>query len=216
MTFEGYGAVFGNTDSYGDVIAAGAFSDTLATARKSGRWPVMLAQHGGMGLSAEDLMPIGVWTDMAEDGKGLWVQGKLAPTDRGREAYALMKMTPRPAIDGLSIGYVAKKFTMGTKPGEPRRKLEAVDLVEISLVSMPANPKARVSAVKTFDPQVLRAIEAELKKELDVSNAAAVKAVAIMKKHLRDGGGEPIDGARDAATAAELAALGRLTAILSL
>ena len=216
MTFEGYGAVFGNTDSYGDAIAAGAFADTLATARKSGRWPVMLAQHGGMGLSAEDMMPIGVWTDMAEDGKGLWVQGKLADTTRGREAYALMKMSPRPAIDGLSIGYVAKKFTMGSKPGEPRRKLEAVDLVEISLVTMPANPKARVSAVKTFDPQVLRAIEAELKKELDVSNAAAVKAVAIMKKHLRDGGGEPIDGARDAATAAELAALGRLTAILSL
>ena len=66
MTFEGYGAVFGNTDSYGDVIQPGAFADTLSASRRLGRWPAMLAQHGGMGLTSGDMMPIGVWTDMAE------------------------------------------------------------------------------------------------------------------------------------------------------
>jgi HK97 family phage prohead protease len=202
MTFEGYGAVFGNVDSYGDVIEPGAFAETLAASRKSGRWPVMLAQHGGMGFTADDMMPIGVWTDMAEDGKGLWVQGKLADTARGREAYSLLKMTPRPALDGLSIGYRAKKWTAGTKPTEPRRKLEAIDLFEISLVTMPANPKARIASVKSFDP---RALEAELRNELNLSGSAAVKAVAILKKHLREGGGAPEDSAREAAAAAEVA-----------
>jgi HK97 family phage prohead protease len=207
MTFEGYGAVFGNVDSYGDVIAPGAFADTLAAARRNGRWPAMLAQHGGMGLSAADMMPIGVWTDFAEDGKGLWVKGRLADTERGREAYALMKMAPRPAIDGLSIGYIAKKWTARSRPEEPRRRLEAVDLLEISLVTMPANPKARVTGVKTFDP---RALEADLRDELKISGSAAVRAVAILKKHLRDAGDEPDTGPRDAGSAADLGALRRL------
>lgn len=80
MEFSGYGAVFGNMDSYGDVIAPGAFADTLAEARKTDRWPAMLSQHGAMGLTSEDLTPVGVWTDMAEDGHGLKMTGVLADT----------------------------------------------------------------------------------------------------------------------------------------
>jgi hypothetical protein len=60
-----------------------------------------------------------------------------------------MKMTPRPAIDGLSIGYIAKDYAMGAKSDEPRRTLKKVDLVEVSLVTFPANGKARVSSVKS-------------------------------------------------------------------
>lgn len=177
MTFEGYGAVFGNTDSYGDVIQPGAFAETLAAARRAGRWPVMLAQHGGMGLSAGDMMPIGVWTDMAEDGKGLWVQGKLADTERGQEAYKLMTMQPRPALDGLSIGYIAKKWTAGAKPSEPRRKLEAIELLEISLVTMPANPKARVSGVKSASGMTERDAERALR-DAGFSRKEAVAIIA--------------------------------------
>lgn len=148
MTFSGYGAVFGNVDSYGDVIQKGAFADTLAEAKASGVWPAMLSQHGGWGMTAEDMTPVGIWTDLEEDAKGLKVIGKLADTPRGRELYALMKMQPRPAIDGLSIGYRPKKWTAGTKPTEPRRKLEVVELIEISPVTFPANGKARVRSVK--------------------------------------------------------------------
>lgn len=151
MTFSGYGAVFGNVDSYGDVIVPGAFADTLATARKSGQWPAMLSQHGGWGMTAEDVTPIGIWTDLAEDGRGLKVTGKLADTPRARELYALMKMQPRPAINGLSIGYIPKEWSMRSKPDEPRRTLKKVDLVEISPVTFPANPKARVQQVKGAD-----------------------------------------------------------------
>lgn len=148
-SFAGYGAVFGNVDSYGDVIEPGAFADTLAQAKTSGVWPTMLAQHGGMGLDAASMMPIGIWTAMEEDAIGLKLQGQLADTARGREALALLKMQPRPAINGLSIGYRTKKFEIGTKPGEPRRKLQKVDLLEVSLVTFPANPQARITDVKS-------------------------------------------------------------------
>lgn len=152
MTFEGYGAVFGNVDAYGDVIAPGAFANFLADA-KAGRqpWPAMLSQHGGMGLTATDDTPVGIWVDLAEDGTGLKVKGKLADTPRGRELHSLMKMTPRPAIDGLSIGYITKEFEPRSKPEDPRRTLKRIDLVEISPVTFPANRLARVASVKSLD-----------------------------------------------------------------
>ena len=149
MSFTGYGAVFGNVDSYGDVIEAGAFSKFLADV-KSGEqpWPAMLSQHGGWQMSAEDMTPIGVWTDFSEDGHGLKVEGQLADTPRGREMHALMKMSPRPAIDGMSIGYIAKEWEPRTKPEDPKRRLKRIDLIEVSIVTRPANGKARVESVK--------------------------------------------------------------------
>lgn len=151
MTFSGYGAVFGNVDAYGDVIQPGAFADYLSDAQ-GGRqpWPAMLSQHGGYGMSAEDMTPVGIWTSLAEDGHGLKVEGKLADTPRGRELYALMKMEPRPAIDGMSIGYIAKDWAPRSKPEDPRRTLKRIDLVEISPVTFPANRLARVGSVKSL------------------------------------------------------------------
>ena len=118
MEFSGYGAVFGNVDAYGDVIAPGAFADTITNAKKTGRWPVMLSQHGAMGLTAEDVTPIGVWTEIAEDGKGLKISGQLADTPRGGEVHQVMSMKsfhPRPLLGkytstctpSLVAGYVA-------------------------------------------------------------------------------------------------------------
>lgn len=151
MTFSGYGSIAGNVDFYGDVVAHGAFADTLAEVKSSGNWPPMLMQHGGgfMGGGADDMTPVGIWTDMSEDGTGLKVHGKLADTQRGRDVYTLLKMEPRPAITGLSIGYIAKDWSPRSKPEDPRRTLKKVDLVEVSLVTFPANPKARVSSVKS-------------------------------------------------------------------
>lgn len=182
MTFEGYGAVFGNVDSYGDVIQPGAFADTLAAAQKSGSWPAMLLQHGGWGMGAEDMTPIGIWTGLSEDGIGLKVQGKFADTVRGREAYALLKMSPRPAIDGLSIGYIAKEWTQRSKPEEPRRTLKKVDLMEVSLVTFPANGKARVSSVKSLEEIAsLADAEAFLREVGGLSKSQAVGFIARVK-----------------------------------
>ena len=149
MSFTGYGAVFGNVDSYGDVIEAGAFSKFLADVKAGNQpWPALLSQHGGWQMSAEDMTPIGVWTDFAEDGHGLKVTGQLADTPRGLEMYKLMKMSPRPAIDGMSIGYIAKEWEPRSKPEDPKRKLKRIDLIEVSIVTRPANGKARVESVK--------------------------------------------------------------------
>jgi hypothetical protein len=86
-TFSGYGAVFNNVDSYGDVIDPGAFKKTLSEAKKSDAWPAMLLQHGGFGFNADDMTPIGIWTEMDEDENGLKITGKLADTQRGNEVY---------------------------------------------------------------------------------------------------------------------------------
>jgi len=172
MEFTGYGAVFGNVDAYGDVIQPGAFADTLASAHKTGVWPSLLSQHGGWGMTAQDMTPVGVLTDLSEDGIGLKTAGVLAPTPRGQELHALMKMQPRPAIDGLSIGYVAKDFTPRSKPEEPRRLLKRVDLIEISLVTFPANGKARVLSVKSF-PDNERDLEAWLMRDAGLSRKEA-------------------------------------------
>jgi HK97 family phage prohead protease len=177
-TFTGYGAVFNNVDSYGDVIDPGAFKKSLTDARKSDSWPAMLLQHGGFGFNADDMTPIGIWTEMEEDDKGLKVTGKLADTQRGQEVYGLLKMTPRPALNGLSIGYRARKFTMGTKAGEPRRKLHELDLIEVSLVTMPANPKARIGSVKSGDGLGIRDAE----KALREAGFSASEAKAILAK----------------------------------
>jgi HK97 family phage prohead protease len=160
-TFTGYGAVFGNVDSYGDVIAKGAFRDTLKEIKKTEEWPAMLLQHGG--FTAEDNTPIGIWLDLEEDDYGLKVQGKLAiDTQRGGDIYKLMKMEPRPALQGLSIGYRAKEFELGTRSNEPRRTLKKIDLIEISPVTFAANTLARVDGVKgrpserTFEQWLMR------------------------------------------------------------
>ena len=177
MTFKGYGAAFNNRDSYGDVIAPGAFKAFLDRMVKGKeKWPVMLSQHGGWAITSTDLTPVGVWTDMHEDSKGLPMEGKLAPTPRGQELYTLMKMTPRPAIDGLSIGYIAKKWEMSKDPkkDEYRRKLTEIDLMETSIVTFPANTRARVTGVKSL--RTIREFEDFLR---DVGGFSRSEAKAI-------------------------------------
>jgi HK97 family phage prohead protease len=137
---EGYGSVFGVPDSYDDVVAAGAFAKSLADHKAAGTMPAMLWQHGSD-------HPIGVWTEMVEDAKGLRVKGQLAmEVAKGKEAYALLKMG---AVNGLSIGFVSKEWS--SDRDTDMRTLNAVDLWEVSLVTFPANGKSRVTNVKSAD-----------------------------------------------------------------
>jgi HK97 family phage prohead protease len=137
---EGYGSVFGVRDNYDDVIAPGAFKTSLAMHSKRGSMPAMLWQHN----QAE---PIGVWTEMVEDERGLRVKGRLAmDTVRGREAFSLMKMG---ALNGLSIGFVSKNWMYDRETDV--RTLTEIDLWELSVVTFPANEAARVTGVKSTD-----------------------------------------------------------------
>lgn len=175
--FSGYGAITGNVDAGGDMLAKGAFKDTLRAWEGKGKLPPMLLQHGGGFLGgADDMLPVGKWISMEENSKGLKVEGELFAmnTERGTYIYEGLKAG---ALDGLSIGYRAKEFTLGTKPGDPRRTLKSVDLVELSIVTFPMNDKARVGAVKAGNIKTIREFEDFLRDVGGYSNAAA-KAIA--------------------------------------
>jgi HK97 family phage prohead protease len=135
-SFEGYASLFGAEDLGRDVVMPGAFRGSIA---KRGRRGVkLLYQH-------DPHEPIGVWTKIAEDARGLFVQGQLlSDVSRSREVLSLMRAG---AIDGLSIGYHVVKADADKKTG--LRRLWQVDLWEISVVTFPMLPEARISAVKT-------------------------------------------------------------------
>ena len=146
-TIEGYGARFNNADSHLDIIDKGAFADTIAQYRRAGRMPWMLLQHGH-GKAMEDELPIGAWSHIEEDDKGLFMRGQLALGNRrADDVYALMRTEP-PALNGLSIGYVCKRFTIMPKGASYKRRIHAVDLIEVSCVHVPSNDSARLTSVK--------------------------------------------------------------------
>ena len=94
----------------------------------------MLWQH-------DPAQPIGVWDEVREDGKGLYVKGRiLTDVEKGREAIALIEAG---AIDGLSIGY---RTVRAQKDGKGQRLLSELELWEVSLVTFPMLPDARVGA----------------------------------------------------------------------
>lgn len=135
-TFEGYGSIFGNADSYGEVVEPGAFAKSLAKHAKEKTSPLMLWQHNWE-------HPIGVWDHLEEDRKGLFGKGRLLRgVQKADEAHIIMK---NGAIRGLSIGYREVR----TEPDGNNRKLLELDLMEISPVSFPANRRAGITAVKS-------------------------------------------------------------------
>lgn len=168
--FSGYGSTFGNVDQYGDMIMKGAYKKTLAAWKKEKKLPKMLVQHG----FGESGLPVGKWTSMEEDDKGLRVEGKLFPaeTELMRHIHMAMKAGE---LDGLSIGYRAKDFEYGTKPGEPRRTLKGIDLFEVSIVTFPADLNSRVQAVKAADIKTRRDFEKVLRESGLFSKNDAVR-----------------------------------------
>lgn len=141
--FSGYASIFGNKDLGNDIVERGAFTTSLR--RKSPKQIKMLFMH-------KTDEPIGVFEKMEEDNKGLRVEGRLAlGTQRGKEVYELMKMG---AIDGLSIGYKVDAKGYGYDDDGKKRYLKNVDLMEISAVTFPMNPKARIRKVKGADTTI--------------------------------------------------------------
>lgn len=143
---EGYGAVFGNMDSHGDVILPGAFAKSISERKAQGRVLPMHIMHGVFG---GDGVPAGVWNEMAEDSKGLHVKGKISGTntDAGRLLYERVKDG---ALGGLSIGYSVPPGGSAklTDPNGPRRQIKQANLFEVSLVDDPSNALARVTELK--------------------------------------------------------------------
>jgi hypothetical protein len=143
--FEGYASLFGAADLGKDVVMPGAFSDSLR--RRGVRDVRLLWQH-------DPGQPIGRWLVIAEDRRGLRVRGKLnLAVERAREIHALMR---EGAVDGLSIGFRVERARAERPTG--LRRLEKLDLWEISVVTFPMLPDARVETVKNAAPTLAASI----------------------------------------------------------
>lgn len=187
---EGYASAFGVVDTYNEVVEPGAFSASLVESKRKGRSIKMLWQH-------DSAQPIGVWDDLAEDSKGLWVKGRILK-DASRlaaEAYGLLKGG---ALDELSIGY----RTIQTEPHDDKQgvlRLLKLDLREVSLVTFGALGRAaRITDVKSIleggELPTVRQFEEHLR-ESGFSKSLATAIAAKATPHLR---GEPEAKADDA------------------
>ena len=129
--FEGYASLFGVADLGKDVVMPGAFADSLAQRGAAGIR--LLWQH-------DPAQPLGRWLSIAEDRRGLKVRGQLnLAVERARDIHALLRDG---AVDGLSIGFRVERARAERPTG--LRRLEKLDLWEISLVTFPMLPGARV------------------------------------------------------------------------
>ena len=146
---EGYASLFGKADRGGDVVEKGAYAVSLKSLASAGRRVKMLWQH-------DPGEPIGIWDEVREDARGLYVKGRLLrDVARAREAAALIEAG---AIEGLSIGYRTVK---ATKDEAGRRRLAELELWEVSLVTFPMLPEARVGAKgETPDDTLMRDLAA--------------------------------------------------------
>jgi len=176
--FEGYGSVFGNVDSHNDIVMPGAFTDSLEEHNEKGTMPAMLWQH-------DPYTPIGVYTEMKEDDRGLFVKGKLAlETQVGREAHELLKMG---ALDGLSIGYrIDGPDGWDYDEDKGAFLLKRLKLWEVSIVTFASNDQATVDDVKQSDMIAgfadLKSCESHLREVGGFSCAEAKAMVAAVKR----------------------------------
>lgn len=181
---EGYASAFGVVDSYNEVVEPGAFTASLVDSRRKGKSIKMLWQH-------DSHQPIGVWDDLAEDSKGLWVKGRILKdaSKLAAEAYGLLKGG---ALDELSIGY----RTVQTEPHDDKQgvlKLLKLDLREVSLVTFGALGRAaRITDVKSIleggNLPTVREFEDFLRDAGGFSKSLATAIAAKATPHLR---GEP-------------------------
>lgn len=145
-TFTGYAAVYGNIDSYGDIIQPGAFKDWLAAAQRAGKKIPILWQH-----DSEEVIGVCAPADLEEDAHGLRVKKAtlVLSVQRAAEARDLMLVE---AIDSLSIGYSVDEKATPPKGHPARRFLVKLTLWEFSPVTFPANPLAAITGAKGKPP----------------------------------------------------------------
>lgn len=180
-TFKGHGAIFNNVDAGGDLIAPGAFKHTLKEWKGRGKLPKMLLQHGGFFGPSEDAIPIGKYSVMEEDEKGLYLEGELfaLDTQKGKYIHEGMKSGE---LDGLSIGYEAIDVTYGKKPDEARRTLKKIKLREVSVVTFGMNDRALIESAKSIETIAsLPDAEAWLRDAAGLSRQQALAFVSRVK-----------------------------------
>jgi HK97 family phage prohead protease len=165
----GLASVYGNVDRQGEAVAPGAFRASIERMMTIGRGLPMMREHS-------PTLTCGVWTDFEETGGALRVTGRLLlDTDAGREAHALVKAG---ALGGLSVGFSNAKRTIAGG----QRLITSGELLEVSLVAIPANAEAVIETVKSAPhprdiDQALRALGLS-NRQAKAATAAAIKALA--------------------------------------
>ena len=212
--FEGYGSIFGNVDMGGDVVAPGAFTKSLKRYQKEGAMPLMFWAH-------DPAQVPGAWTEMSEDSRGLYVKGTLADTQLGNEVRTLLGMK---AVRGLSIGFSLSPNGVDYDD-DGTRVIKSAELWEVSVVSLPMNPratvtmaKARLSAAGEYVPttQELSAVKRELESWFRSRGFSKAAAVTYASMAFRDDGVNPEALADDGASPEEVkedALAGRLEGV---
>lgn len=172
-SFEGYACLFDQVDLGRDVIAPGAFADSLA--RRGPAGVRLLYQH-------DPAEPIGVWASLTEDAIGLKVRGCLTlEVARARDVAALVQAG---ALDGLSIGF--KAVEARTDPRTRVRRITRIDLWEVSVVTFPMQPKARIrvpldASAPAFTPGFVPAPQPPLPASTRAAAAAVTRAAARLR-----------------------------------
>jgi hypothetical protein len=198
-SFSGYGSVFGVKDTYDEIVMPGAFKRSLAQHKADDTMPKMLWQHDWD-------YPVGVYTVIREDERGLLVEGKLLKDEvqKAREAHALLKAG---ALDGLSIGYVPLAWRKNEEDKDIL-ELTEVDLWEVSIVTFPANPAARVQEVRMSENiKSVREFERFLRDVGGYSRERA-KRIALHGFAGLEGRDDPVVAGADAQQLQELIASG--------
>lgn len=179
---EGYASTFDREpDSYGDVIAPGAFTDSLARWRESGKPIPLLYGH-----STEDPeYNIGKVVEAYEDERGLFVRAEF-DADNPKAQY-VRKLVMEGRLYQFSFAYqVLDAGTVELESGIEAYELRKLDLFEVSLVQIPANQHAEVTEVKEGMPEVKlgrrnsKADEDELRRILDLANNIAATVQSLI------------------------------------
>ena len=187
-TFRGYASLFNRIDLGRDLVLPGAFRRSIR--QRGVRGIRMLYQH-------DPSQVIGTWRTVREDAAGLFVEGHLSPdVARAREVRSLMRAG---ALDGLSIGFHTVRATKNAQTGV--RSIIEADLWEVSVVTFPMLPDARVAEVKagalrptgagaarqqSAHRATPREIEAMLRRDAGLTRREAKRAISAARDRARD------------------------------
>ena len=172
-SFKASASTFRNVDVFGDVMEEGVFDSVLAKADQTGKMPKLFKQHFSHDIP-------GILNSMKVDKQGLKIQGSFIDTTLGRDTRVEVKTG---ALTDMSIGFITKDFEEPEK-GKVKRIIKDIDLIEVSFVTFPANPKANVISAKGA-PQTERDME-RLLRQMGFSQTEAKRFIAEGFKSHKD------------------------------
>ena len=182
MTFSCYGNVKNVRDHAYDVTVDGAFVNSINKHKAEGTMPKFFLNHDSWET------PIGVWVDMKEDEKGLYLEGKFANTEKGREVYELMKIG---AMDSFSIGYSIIDEKWNSAGGY--NELREISIKEISAVNFACNEESRLVGIKSKMEKDEIPTKRELEKFLAEAGLSRKQSNVIASRYDDKVKSEPVD-----------------------